>query len=443
MRKIISSFLLILALAFVGAGLPLYMDSIDLELDLSSDAPDVDEEVDLHYSLEHQELSASEHLIEFTIDLSDVPEDLHPTSSGLLEISLLQNDQKVRDVSDESFQADIQIDQHENPHALSGSIHLFPEAFQAPDGDYRLQVRFLSADSSDLIPPKEIPLSFSSIKMYSSAVWDAPPNTTALTLYFPEEEHEHLIPITRFVPRTNTTLRETVTQLEQGPADHLGLALGSPIPRVPRIHLSAGVTSLYLTSPSEPYSVDPSIARTAAYSLIESLGSINEVREIQFYFDNQIIAEGFKGVNTSERFYPSQGISYFPAFVGTEGRALLFPVYTDQADIALLLENLKYHNQHDFYHHRVQPTIPHFVELLNHEISEDRLVLNFNPAFEEYITQHPVHGKMMMDSILLTVGSLPEINFVEFLTEGEPVHWPADMNLESPLPIPPYVNPEN
>ncbi len=46
----------------------------------------------------------------------------------------------------------------------------------------------------------------------------------------------------------------------------------------------------------------PVMANTAAYSLVESLGSIPEVREIQFYFDNQVLAEGFSGLNTSERF---------------------------------------------------------------------------------------------------------------------------------------------
>ncbi|RQD67357.1 MAG: hypothetical protein D5S00_10390 [Tindallia sp. MSAO_Bac2] len=445
MRNTITTVLLILALAFVGAGLPLYMDSIDLDLDLSTDTPSPSSGEDPVYSLEHREISTLEHILEFEIDLTSFPEELHPTADELLEAELLYNNQQLRILDDEELNASVNFEASDNAYYLNGTLELMLEKLKVPDGTYTLQVRFLTAESENLIPPQDIELTFSSINTYESARWEPNPQTTPLRLYFPEGSYEQLIPITRFVPQTNTTLRETVTQLEQGPADELGLASGSPIPPVPRIQLSGGVTSLYLSSQLGEYNEDPALANNAAYSLVESLGSIPEVREIQFYFDNQVLAEGFTGLNTSERFYPSEGAAFYPVFVNNQGRALLYPVYTDNDNIMSLIERLQYDINDNMYNHIFQPSLPSDIALVDHELSGNTLTLIFNEAFEEFVNREPVRGRIMMDSILLTTGSLPEVSNVLLEINGSPISLPEEfgINTTSPIPVPLYINPEN
>ncbi len=443
MRKLVTTILLILALAFVGAGIPLYMDSIDLDLDFTTEEPIEFTEETPVYSLEHQEVSATNHRLDYEIDLTYVAENSRPASSDFLEVELLYGERTLKQFTDEELTISANFEDTEEASYVHGTIEVLLDTLQVPDGEYTLQVHFLAANGDALIPAQEILLAFSSITTYEAARWEANPQTTPLQLHFPEESYEQLIPITRFVPQTNTTLRGTVTQLEQGPAEDLGLVPGSPIPPVPRIQLSGGVTSLYLSSQLGEYNENEAVAKTAAYSLVESLGFIPEVREVQFYFDNQVLAEGFLGLDTSQRFYPSEGPAYYSSFVNGAGRAFLYPVYSDTTDISNLLEKLRFEGQTDEYNHRFQPTLPEDVLLLEHEMLENRMVLNFNSAFMEFIEEAPVRGRIMLDSILLTAGSLPEVDLIQFLVDGNQVELFEGLDTINPVPAPAYVNPEN
>lgn len=445
MRPLITTILLVLALAFIGAGIPLYMDSLDLDFDFdfSSPAPAPLSKETPTYSLETQESNDQEITLAYTIDLTNVSKDDRPSSNSFLEVDLFYAEEKLRRLTTEELALSANFEKTEEASYAEGTVTVFLDALKIPDGDYMLKLHFMTADGESLIPSQDFPLTLSSIKTYEAARWEAHPQTTPLQLYFPEESYEQLIPITRFIPQTNTTLRGTVTQLEQGPADDLGLVSGSPIPSVPRIQLSGGVTSLYLTNQLEGYNENESIAKSAVYSLVESLGFIPEVREIQFYFNNQILGEGFLGIDTSQRFYPSEGPAFYPAYVTEAGRGFLYPVYVDEWDPSNLLENLSYRQRIHDYNHRFQPTLPSDVLLLGYDLAENTLELNFNTAFAEFISEAPVRGRMMMDSILLTAGSLPEVDLVHLLVEGSPRELIQELDTADPIPIPVYVNPEN
>ena len=441
MRYLIKVVLLLLALSFVGAGMPFYMDTIDLNREPGSSAETPENPLVFEY--DHLILTGDQHQINVSVDLRSFGEKEPADLQSSFSMELYAGEAFIKKIS--ADEVDIKTEFVEidgNVVAMNGEIAFEQRSLNLPDGNYRLLIYPKIGDAS--FNENEVDLTFSSISHYESARYESAANQTPLRLFFPDESSQYLIPVTRFVPQTNTTLRETVRQLEAGPSSSLGLFNRSPIPPVPRIQLSGGTASLYLSSQLGFYNEYPNIARMASYSLIESLGHIPEVRNIQFYFDNRIVTDGFRGVSTDTVIEPSQGPFTYAGYRAPNGRILLMPVSAEDANSSVsgLFENLAYQSNPDFYGYELQPVMPHDVNLLAYSIEDGLLTLNLNRAFEDTFSQSPVNGRLMLDALILTMTSLDEIERVLFKVEGRNPAVMLDHSMAEPWTRPPFINPE-
>lgn len=441
MRYLIKIVLLLLALSFVGAGIPLYTDTIDLNLEIS---PDQVVQETLRFDVALQPVNGQQYDIQVEMNVTGLEEDGLPHDRQPLDIQIFAGSEDAANLLTGSLLATSRYETLDDGQVMFYSaVTLSQENLDLPDGRYRLAVTPRNGQGQLMADTQEVSLTFTSLVYYEPARFERASNESALRLYFPDESSRQLIPVTRFVPQTNTTLRETVTQLEAGPSSALGLFNRSPIPPVPRIQLSGGTASLYLSSQLGFYNEYPNVARMAALSLVESLGTIPEVQRIQFYFDNRIVPEGFRDLATDQPFEPGVGPFVWMAYRTANGRALLMPRQVENPLIAVpdLVGQLMFDGQSD-YGMELQPTVPQEVSLLDYTLQENVLILNFSRSFEEVFTESPLRGRLMVDSLVLSLTSLDLVDAVQIQVEGRLPTVTVEPSLTAPWTAPPYMNPE-
>jgi spore germination protein GerM len=444
MRYLGKILLLLLALSFVGAGMPLYLDTIDISRE-SSFEEGSSERLDLTYSL--RPLSSSHYEIDVWVDAAPDQAELLTSFTNAFNVQLFSEDDEVIELSNEEQAWTLQdIDEQTGLSRYTSTLSLDQAALNLPDGHYRLMIS--PADSQNLfeeaLDVPDIPLHFTSITEYVQARQNIPGGVTPLTLYFPDESSTYLIPVTRFVPQTNTTLRETVTQLEKGPSSDLALFNRSPIPPVPRIQLSGGTASLYLSSQLGFYNEYSNVARMAARSLVESLGGIPEVNRIQFYFDNRIAAEGFRDVVTDAPIEPAEPPFIYAVYRAPNGRGFLIPRSTKNPLISVpeIFRAMTYDSSVNLYGYDVQPAVPREVKLLDNTLEDSILQVNLSGEFNQVFLENSARGYLMLDALLYSLTSLDQVDSVVLLIDGRVPDLLLDRPLSEPLTAPLYINPE-
>lgn len=443
MRYFFKTILLLLVLSFVGAGTVFYTDTINLDID-SSDESEEPPQLSLEYAF--QDHSSTYYLIDLWIDLEEGFEYTQNLTNAF-SIKLLSHNVEIADLSsDYDSWSSTGMSDTGSVDKVTNQIVLDQNLLDLPDGTYELTVTPRTGHAlSEYIEAISIPIQYTSITDYQYAINETPsPNNIGLTLYFPDESSNYLVPITRFVPQTNTTLRETVTQLESGPSANLALFDRSPIPPVPRIQLSGGTASLYLSSQLGFYNEYPNVAKMAARSLVESLGSIPEVQRIQFYFDNRIVDEGLTGVPTNTIIEPEKPPFLYVIYRAPNGRAFLVPSIIDETVVSIdeILQLLTFDYNPEFYSTEIQPTIPEEVKLISYSLAEGTLMVDFNQAFTNVFAKNLLQGRIMLDSILLTLTSVEDVNDVLIRVNGELPELDTDISFIDPLEAPAYINPE-
>ncbi len=444
MRYFLKIVLLLFVISFVGTGTAFYTDTINLDRDSSSESEETPE-LTLEYAF--QDHSNTNYLIDLWIDFDSGDFEDVQDLTNLFSIKLLSHDIVIADLSlDDDSWTPVEINDTGSVYRATNQITLDQNLLDLPDGSYELTIVPRAEHAlAEYLDPVSIAIHYSSITKYQIAINETPaPSSIGLTLYFPDESSQFLIPVTRFVPQTNTTLRETVTQLESGPAAEFSLFDRSPIPPVPRIQLSGGTTSLYLSSQLGFYNEYPNVAKMAAHSLVESLGSIPEVQRIQFYFDNRIVDEGFTGIPTNSIIEPEKPPFLYVIYRASNGRGLLLPYALDETIVSVdeMLKLLTFDHNPAFYNMAIQPTIPQQVELISSSLENGTLKVDFNQEFNRIFTENPLQGRIMLDSILLSLTSIEEVNNILIRVNGALPGIDAGISFNDPLEAPVYINPE-
>ncbi|MDW7662351.1 MAG: GerMN domain-containing protein [Bacillota bacterium] len=445
MRYLVKILLLLLALSFVGAGMPLYLDTIDINRESSFEEGSA-ESLDMSYAL--RQLNESHYEIDVWVDASPDQAALLTTYPNAFNVQLFSSDDEVRQLSNEEQAWVLQdVDEKTGLSRYISTLSLEQQALDLPDGHYRLMIS--PADARNLfqetLDVPDIPFQFTSVTEYVQAQQDLPVGVTPLTLYFPDASSNYLIPVTRFVPQTTTTLRETVTQLERGPSPDLALFNRSPIPPVPRIQLSGGTASLYLSSQLGFYNEYSNVARMAAKSLVESLGGIPEVNRVQFYFDNRIAAEGFRDVSTDAPIEPAEPPFIYAVYRAPNGRGFLIPRSTENPLISVpeIFRALTYEPSANLYGFEVQPAVPREVKLLDSTLENSILQINLSSEFNQVFLENPARGYLMLDALLYSLTSLDQVDSVVLLIDGRVPDLLLDRPLSEPLTASLFINPEN
>ncbi|SDL09937.1 GerMN domain-containing protein [Natronincola ferrireducens] len=437
MSRPIRAILLLIMLFISASGIPLYADTPTLSFDFSLPfKPSTDEIIAVDSSITMVSSSDPELQLSLTGDTTIFP--LEFNQEKPVELSLYFQDRLITTIDT----PEITIS-----HGMPTVIHMkLPQnLFDVPNGNYELAVKLHIDNIKNPTLSSRVAITYDTETTYLPALNAIDRNETALTLYFPDNNINHLIPITRVIPFTRTPLRSTIDNLEKGPRESLGLPTGSPIPTVQRLNLSRGIANVYLPMDIGTYDTYATSARVAVESLLNSLTSIHEVQGIQFYFDNKILEAKFHGRVVSEPLYPSKNPMFYIGYLTDTSRILLVPMSMDlqQSSIEAIFEGLKYSSGTLPYEYRLLPTVPEDVALLGYSIEDKGLKLKFNDAFLKIYENSCNKISLMVDSIVYTFTSLEDIDYVELQVEVENSSAiTGDSIFNKPLSPSPYINPE-
>lgn len=439
MFRTIRNIILLLVLCLIATGMPLYADTVDISFPTLGHAS-----INLQLTGELTQVNSHQWKISTTLSVDGKSKAIRLDSTNPLSVELFSGDKLIHtvDLKDgllTTLQTDIA-----NSQPLHFEITLDQRELNVPDGLYRILLRANTLDLQDPVEPYESSLEFKTEGSYRPSLGAVNRRETALTLYFPNANNSYLVPITRIIPYTIRPLRSTLDQLEMGPSPELGLSPGSPVPEQSRISLNKKVAGVYLPQDIGKYEINATDAAMALGSFVNSLTSIPDVNSVQFYFNNRIVETGFHGTAMDRPHYPQRGpLIYGITYTDTD-RMLLLPInyLEDNPSIDELFNAMKYSGNENLYDSINQPPIPESVNLLDHQLSEGILTLNFDQSLLKAFEGDQDRQAAMFEAILYSFGSLDSVDSLVIQTAGQEVTNFADLSLTYPLKLSPYINPE-
>jgi len=292
--------------------------------------------------------------------------------------------------------------------------------------------------------------------VYRPAEDTKPAGSTRMTLYFADQNVMFLVPVTRTTDLTKSPIRETLSELLHGPASGSGLVapFGSELTirdlalrsdGTLRIDFPAGVVQA-----SAGWGSSASLA--AMESVLKTVGEYAAVKQVQFLVGGKVVETLFHGLVADEPIpapKPASGPGYltlyYVLFAGS--RAYLVPdqITVTGADTVTLIrqavEQLKVGKTMGDFH--LYPTLPANVSVLGVTLSGRTAYIDVSAEFGDVLALDPARQSLLIDSLVYTVTSFPEVDQVQILVEGKTV--PQTMghrNIGLPLKRPPWINPE-
>jgi len=336
---------------------------------------------------------------------------------------------------------DSELTQNDNA-IVDFTIIIDQEQINLPDGKYKLKVIPNIKDIDSSLATQSFSLAFYSDFSYIPSLKSVPRNNMGLILYFPDTEFINLIPITRVIPFTTKPLRATLNNLLAGVDESLGLPLGAFTPDRIRLGLENRTAQLFLPSDIGRFETNSTDARIALYSLANSLNTITAVNRVQFYFNNQIVRDGFHGHAMDKPYYSTNSNIYVGIRTKTN-RVLLAPIPMVNFDsIENIFNQLKFNYNREQFSFNTLSTIPTEVVLNNYSIEGKVLKLNLSPSFLTFHRENEALQNLMVESILYTFTSLTNVAHVQFDVNDTETTTIGRYPIGKPIRPSRYINPE-
>ncbi|AOY74751.1 GerMN domain-containing protein [Clostridium formicaceticum] len=406
MFRSIKTILLFIIIFITASGMPLYADTSALSFSLpftgsSKEITSFDTSITM--------LSSSHPRLQVSLTANEKLLPLQFNEGHPVEVFLYSEEKLIKNVA---------VEEVSIQHGKITTLEMdFPQSFlDLPNGDYAFQVTLNVENLQAPITSTMLAVTYDSAFTYVKAPSVIDGNQTSLTLYFPDNNMDNLIPITRLIPYTRTPLRATIDELIKGPNPALGLPDVSPIPPVQRLSLNRKIANVYLPKDIGVYDEYASSAIIAVNSFVNSLTAIDGVDGVQFYFNNRILADGFHGMVMNEPISAPKGLQLYAGYRTTTNRILLTPLNSSIEDhsIETIFNALKYSDNPLLYNYTLQPPVPEDVMLLDYSIDGNTLRLKFNDAF----AMEDAPRNLMIDAIVYTFTSLEGIDAIEFQVEN-------------------------
>lgn len=447
-RTIKNIFILIL-IGIIASGMPIYASSINLNSMASNIIPsknaiivDIEQkaisndiiQIKYAFSMNHNRNYSNLFLDEenpFTLEL---------TSNGKIIENISLNDL----ITEHNYKSL----EFYNEEPINITFNFDRNALDLPLGSYNLTL-YPNAKNKELkLDKTKFNIDFTLDGTYVQALPDTKEGMP-LTLYFPDDEANFLIPVTRFIPYTTIPLTKTLKNLEYGPNNELGLSDASPIPKNATAANSGNIAYVNLPSDLSPYDKGSASSTIAVNSIVNSLTSMDSISQVRFQFNGETKKEAFHGMTMNKPYYKQTEPVIYTAHLSTTDRLLLTPVSISKFDteynrdnIADIFELMKFNSIPKVYNSKIHPIIPTEVELLDYKINNDILTLTLNEEFENVYDYNKELKQMMIDGIIFTFISLEDINSVNIQlrtsSEGSNTHKITTYDLKDPI----YINPE-
>lgn len=451
MFRVIKNIFIILLIGIIASGIPIYANNIDINALI----PDILSTKNVVTVTTEQNIISPNHVqIKFGFSPKSKTnyfnlffDELNPFT-----IELSSNNKQISNlpleklISSGNYEA---MEFYSDDDVKYITFEFEQEKLNLPDGSYDLKIMPNIKNKKIDITNCEFNINFNTEGSYVQAIPSIKNGEMALTLYFPDNEFNHLIPITRIV-RTNTyPLTTTVRNIEQGPDKNLGLPTGSPIP----VGSSAGKVgdTAHVRLPRDISEFDHGSAKatTAINSFVRSLTSLDEITAVQFYLTSQQLNDPFHGIDIDKPFLPPRNIEIYTAYITNTDRFLLEPVPFDMFgnqnnnnDIKAIFDAMKFKAIHEIYNTKRHPIVPNNVKLLDYNINNKILTLTFNKEFIKAYEHSPDRHKMMVDGIVFSFMSLENIDTIDIKIKSDSANSDDKRLIDYDFTMPVYINPE-
>ncbi len=433
--KAIRNLVLLLILSITASGIPLYADSFDFDSLATPSAASV--------AIEASTIdNASDNIgVEVILTTTDKHIPVIFNERPLL-LDIYSDDKLVKSINyDDAAQITPQLETFITPNTpVKFYLELNQEKLDLSNGSYTLMIKTVS----DLLTlgTISVPLHFDTDFSYKPALQNIDRRESALLLYFPDNEYDYLIPITRVVPYTTTPLRKTVDELLKGPDRSLGIPTGTFIP-TPQLGLNGRTANIYLPADIGVFQTQSTTSRIAYETFVNSLTSINEVDKVQFYFNRKIVEAGFHDLYVKDPVASPEGPRLYLGSLTENGRLLLTPDFVGSIGVTIdkLFDMLKV-GGHNAYRFSRIAAVPQEVQLISHRMEDTTLVLTLNEAFATIYQDKPAHRDFMLEAMLYSFSSLDGVEVVQFELEGVTDYTGHNIPLGTPIIPSKYINPE-
>ncbi len=324
------------------------------------------------------------------------------------------------------------------------TLDLSQDSLQLQNGTYMFKFHS-EHESLSNANPLEIEVLYKPIAPYIAARNTISSGLMDLTLYFPDiNSRKYLIPITRFVDHTTAIVRTTVDNLQVG-SDILGFE--NPIPSIPRLQVSNGILTVYLPANLDQYNESAEYGDFALNSIVNSLTATPGVDSIKFLVNGRESDDFFYGHSTTPLYEPDLKTPKAYLYMDiNKSRTVLVPIDTSIPEESNTLTELFNILQSATYNGKnlenLFPTVPKSIQLINATREGNIININLSKDLLYIYPEREDLQKLIIDSILFTYCSIPEVEKVHFFIEGQSIESFAGFNLSQPLSKPKYINPE-
>jgi len=244
-----------------------------------------------------------------------------------------------------------------------------------------------------------------------------------ITLYF-VDENDNLVPVSRSVNTVDNPLRTAVDELIRGPSR--GSALYRVVPeKDATIDVDFDEDEGTLTLELSPELVEISgtgQSRTALDSLLYTVSTFSEVREIYLEKEGERIEEFGEDIELEQPFAPKQWEKpvFKPVMSGNRYYLMVDeaePENDEEVDLKGLVSQ-------SINACRMLPFVPNNLELIELRITREEVKINLDDSFKEIFPeeggkQDKLQAELILDALLMTVFENSRTQKVDILVEGE------------------------
>lgn len=448
MFKSIKNIFILILIGIIGSGMPIYANNINLNSMVSTIIPSKNSII---VNIEEKIVSKDKIQIKYAFSKNSKEnyERILLDQETPFTIELICNGEKIKNISlediilEENYKS-LEFYNNDEYHYIT--FNFDRKQLDLPLGSYELTLYPNAKNKKLYLNKTEFNLNFTSNGSYVHALSDVKKGMP-LTLYFPDEEANFLIPVTRFIPYNTTPLTTTLRNLEYGPSEKLGLHNNSPIPKGGTSGRTHNIAYVDLPKDLDPYDKSSASSIMAVNSIVNSLTSIDGISEVKFLFNGVTKKEALHGLVMDKPYYKEKNPIIYTAYLSNTNKFLLTPVsinkfnikYNESNYISKIFELMKYNA---IYNSNIHPIVPNEVELLDYKLNNNTLTLTFNQEFEKAYTYNNELKQMMVDGIIFTFISLEDIDFINIElrtnSENQEDHTVTTYDFQQPI----YINPE-
>lgn len=453
MLKFFLNIFLIIIIAFSASVIPINKDMFNISPDIDLSLPFKDESANIVVSDPQYATDISEKqilnptTIEFTMLGDFNKEKALLSSQNTIALEVFRGDKLIKEFFNETLvEGDLLEENSKNE--LSFNLNLSQDNLNLVNGYYTFRIYSLLENFSK-VEPYEIDVAYFDDSKYIPAKNDVQQGYMYLTLYFPDNQVMHSIPVSRKIPHTRRTINATIENLYLGPNSSLGLSQGSPIPKINGLWINNKTAVINLPSDLGAYDQGSASSQSTLSSFVNSITSIFGVDAVKFLENGREVDDMFHGTYVKDPFQRDNSPKAYLGYRGNSSRVLLAPISletygssssTKEALVEEIFDILKTTSINDYPFEDLIPTIAPNVDLISFEIVGRTLVLNFNDEFISAYENHEDFQHMMLDSILYSFTSIADINRISIKVEGEALKDLNGIILSEEMTPPSYIN---